>query len=221
MKTSIIGGAAALVGIIGGTVAGGLRVKTEIMEAVADSLEAHAAAEEAAHAAAQVEDDTAGAHAEPPGGEGHDSPEAVDGPGSSSDDHDAPEPVVDPSDQAGSPVDFADRDAGQAEGADVRGGPSAVGGSSRGTDMGLAAMLQADSLDQAAIEEGARKLSKIFGAMNPQDAANVLQRLGDEEIELILQQMTDRVAAPILEVFDPDRAAVLSRMVITPGRPRP
>jgi hypothetical protein len=47
-------------------------------------------------------------------------------------------------------------------------------------------------------EEGARKLSKIFGAMQAQDAAAVLQEMEDREIEQILQHMSDRLAAQIL-----------------------
>lgn len=63
-------------------------------------------------------------------------------------------------------------------------------------------------------EEGARKLSKIFGAMQTQDAAAVLQEMEDEEIEMILKHMSDRLAGQILGVFEPARAAALSRVVL-------
>lgn len=64
------------------------------------------------------------------------------------------------------------------------------------------------------VEEGAQKLSQIFGAMQAQDAANVLQEMEDQEIEMILRHMNDRLAAQILGVFEPSRAASLSRAVL-------
>jgi MgtE intracellular N domain len=62
--------------------------------------------------------------------------------------------------------------------------------------------------------EGAKKLAKIFGAMKPKDAAAVLQQMEDEEVEAILHNMSDRLAAKVLEAFDPARAAELSRVVL-------
>jgi hypothetical protein len=77
--------------------------------------------------------------------------------------------------------------------------------------------------DSAAIwlqqaDEGARKLAKIFGSMEPEDAADVLQELDDQEIEMILHHMSDRVAAQVLEAFEPARAASLSRVVLGSDR---
>lgn len=62
--------------------------------------------------------------------------------------------------------------------------------------------------------EGIRRMARIFGAMKPQEAAAVLQRMSDEEVRGVMLQMGDRPAAAILSVFDPDRAAALSRVVL-------
>ena len=78
----------------------------------------------------------------------------------------------------------------------------------------------AEDLERAAaLEAGAKKMSKVFSAMKAEDAANILEKLSDEEIEAILLQMSERTAAPILEAFDPARAAALSRLVLNSGRP--
>jgi hypothetical protein len=62
--------------------------------------------------------------------------------------------------------------------------------------------------------EGIRRMARIFGAMKPQEAAAVLQRMSDEEVRGVMLQMGDRPAAAILSVFDPERAAALSRVVL-------
>lgn len=67
-------------------------------------------------------------------------------------------------------------------------------------------------------DEGAQKLSKIFGAMEPPDAAAVLQEMANEEIEMILKHMSDRRVAQILGEFEPTRAAALSRGVLGAAR---
>lgn len=81
-------------------------------------------------------------------------------------------------------------------------------------DVLLAAAADSAAERARIAEEGARKLAQIFGAMQAQDAANVLQEMSDVEIEMILKHMNDRLAAQILGVFEPQRAASLSRAVL-------
>jgi hypothetical protein len=66
------------------------------------------------------------------------------------------------------------------------------------------------------INEGPARLAKIFGAMEPKDAAAVLENLSDIEVESILLTMSDRKVAGILGEFAPERAASLSRVVMAP-----
>lgn len=63
--------------------------------------------------------------------------------------------------------------------------------------------------------DGAKKLSKIFGAMKPADAAAVLTQMTDDEIVVILRQMSERQAGPIVSAFPPTRAAELGSALLT------
>ena len=63
-------------------------------------------------------------------------------------------------------------------------------------------------------DSAAIKLSSIFAAMQPADAAAVLQEMTDEEVESIIQHMQARLAGQILGQFEPERAALLSRVVL-------
>ncbi|MFS8637592.1 MAG: hypothetical protein FWJ74_05860 [Gemmatimonadota bacterium] len=65
-----------------------------------------------------------------------------------------------------------------------------------------------------ASEDGSARLGKIFAAMDPRDAARVLEILEDHEVRAILSHMSDRNAAAILGHFEPARAATLSRVVL-------
>lgn len=75
-----------------------------------------------------------------------------------------------------------------------------------------------DSLDMFGFSnEGSRRLAKIFSAMKAQDAAAVLGGLENNAIQAILLQMGDRKAAEILANLDPERAASLSKNVLSSG----
>lgn len=62
--------------------------------------------------------------------------------------------------------------------------------------------------------EGIQRMARIFTAMKPKDAAAVLERMTDLEVRGVMLQMGDRPAAAILSVFDPERAAALSQIVL-------
>ncbi|MDH5590676.1 MAG: hypothetical protein OEZ65_01515 [Gemmatimonadota bacterium] len=63
--------------------------------------------------------------------------------------------------------------------------------------------------------EGTRRLAKIFAAMKPADASDVLAEMSDAEVSAVLLQLSERQAAQILGTFDSDRAAALSRVLLT------
>lgn len=177
MKIVLIAGVAAVaLGVLGGTAVSGLRVKGEVMEAIADSLAALAPLDEHTSDAATSHD-----------------------------------PVVDGAHTLETDTleaDTLEADTLEADTSEVA--PPVV---SVEPTVGPSPALD----DAASIIEGARKVSKIFAQMKPEDAAAVLEYLSDEEIEAILQPMSDRNAAPILEAFPPERAAALSRILLRSG----
>jgi len=77
------------------------------------------------------------------------------------------------------------------------------------------AIPDADSLAQVTLKF--QRLANIFAAMQPEDAAAVLEQLDDAQLEGILLAMQGRNAAPILSEMEPVRAAALSRRVLEGG----
>jgi hypothetical protein len=61
-----------------------------------------------------------------------------------------------------------------------------------------------------------RRLSRIFAAMTPRDAAKVLQQLDDSDIVSIVGSLTEKQAAAVLMAMAPERAAVISRGTLRP-----
>lgn len=61
------------------------------------------------------------------------------------------------------------------------------------------------------------KISRIFGAMQPREAARVLEQMDDADVQTILASLGDRKAAAILANFVPQRAAALTRGAVHPG----
>lgn len=83
------------------------------------------------------------------------------------------------------------------------------------TSLERAGATPAASVPQSLYSDaGSQRLAKIFGAMDPRDAAEVLQGLTDAEVSAILVQMSERKVASILSSFEPQRAASLSRTVL-------
>ncbi len=98
-------------------------------------------------------------------------------------------------------------------------GPTSSGGpevAPTGTEVAAPAGVVADS---AAIQ-GAMQLARMFSSMKAVDAAAVLQELTDAEVDAILRHMQSRLAGQILGEFEPARAALLSRTVLG-GTPTP
>lgn len=58
------------------------------------------------------------------------------------------------------------------------------------------------------------RMSQIFGTMKPQEAARVLEKLEDRQVEVLLMGLSDRKAAAILASFPAERAASLTRSIL-------
>jgi hypothetical protein len=56
------------------------------------------------------------------------------------------------------------------------------------------------------------RLGRIFGAMQPREAARVLEQMDDGDIATILGMLNDRQAAAVLANLPPNRAAGISRI---------
>ncbi len=238
MKLLKIGAAALLVGVGGGAFVSGSQVKEEILAQV----EAEHAAEEAAGSHGEGGGEPAGAASSTPDA-GHgpvessegdgavqmvaavDEGPAIDpahGPTQEEPRNPAPDHAEDPATEvAEGPVESpADGHATEGdstsqnaeEGAPQE--PNPEGGSTATDDTPAEAVVPISRF----AEEGATKLAKIFSAMQAEDAADVLQEMRDDEIEFILQHMSERQAAQILGLFEPARAAALSSVVLgNPG----
>ena len=55
------------------------------------------------------------------------------------------------------------------------------------------------------------RIAKIFGAMQPKEAAKVLEQMSDSDIRVILGKMSDKQTAAILVAFPAARAAAISK----------
>lgn len=193
MKTWMIAAIAVAAGLLLGAAAGGVRASSEIVEAAQDSI-----AQAEADSIAQLEADSIGhAQVDPATGAGEDSTAAAHAVADGSNDHGPAQDEYPVQAVAATDVELP-----------PTGGAPAVDATDAAPDEGE------DERDA-----GARRLAKIFAVMDAGEAAAVLRQLSDEEIEAVLRRMSERNAAPILEAFPPERAAALSRVLLTPGGP--
>jgi flagellar motility protein MotE (MotC chaperone) len=56
-------------------------------------------------------------------------------------------------------------------------------------------------------------LAKLYSAMKPQEAAEVINELDDKTVVQLLSKMKDRQAAALMELIDANRAAKLSKLM--------
>jgi hypothetical protein len=64
-------------------------------------------------------------------------------------------------------------------------------------------------------EASERRLAKVFTAMEPKQAAKVLQHMADADVQIILGYVGPRQAASIMAELPPERVATLSKMSMT------
>jgi len=58
------------------------------------------------------------------------------------------------------------------------------------------------------------KLSRLYGAMKPDEAVAILNQMDDETVLVILNKMEDEQVAKIMALFDTRRAAILSQSML-------
>jgi hypothetical protein len=223
MKTMIFPVAGLLVGLLGGTVYGGLKEKNVILaekaaqEAQAD--EEYGAAEDshAEDTPAGHEEDQGSSHAgdQPPGGGDEESVLAED--------HtDVPDDAVSREDEISPMGELPSREVpGDPTGTTPGEAEATFAGDSAGaalqpdTTTAIASPQESEGTGFLSEESGGpERMAKIFGAMKAPDAAKVLQNLDDLEVRAILSFLSNRKAAEILGNFEPERAAALSRLVL-------
>lgn len=66
----------------------------------------------------------------------------------------------------------------------------------------------------SAAEVSERRLAKVFTAMEPKQAAKVLQHMQDADVQIILGYVGPRQAASIMAELPPERVATLSKMAM-------
>lgn len=196
MKAPVVAAAAVALGLVLGTGVGAVHTRDVLAE------EAEHAAKEAEHAVADSIAAATLASAEGaveassgPEGEGH---EIVPG----EEAHGTPEGAA-MADEHGAPVAPAPAEAD----------PKGAAANAKGAAPVVPAKA-ADDRSGAASPEAAKRLGKIFSAMNPSDAAAVLAQLEDRDVQAILGTLSERQAAALLAVFPRDRAAVLSKAAL-------
>lgn len=72
-----------------------------------------------------------------------------------------------------------------------------------------------------AIPPATAKVAKILALMPAKDAAKVMERLDDDDVQAIIGSVSEKQAAAILRNFPPERAAVISKGVMRAGVSKP
>ncbi|MBX3147641.1 MAG: hypothetical protein KF785_12825 [Gemmatimonadales bacterium] len=105
---------------------------------------------------------------------------------------------------------------------------AAVGDTSIAASV-AALMTRADSAPTATVvssatepvvdSRGAREVAKILITMKPKAAAEIIEKLTDDEVETIVRQLNAKQVATLLGSLPHERAAMLSRRLLTPTAP--
>ena len=66
----------------------------------------------------------------------------------------------------------------------------------------------------SAVQASEQRLAKVFTAMEPKQAAKVLQHMKDADVQIILGYVGPRQAASIMAELPPERVATLSKMAL-------
>ncbi len=83
------------------------------------------------------------------------------------------------------------------------------------TDSAPAAAVPA-AVKPAVDPRGAREVAKILITMKPKAAAEIIAKLTDDEVENIVRQLNAKQVATLLGSLPQERAALLSRRLLTP-----
>lgn len=204
-----------LMGLAGGGYISGSRERDVILERMAQekaAAEDHDQASDS-HSGSGGEDSPDGPPPSSAAGEGQpEARESEEGAPDSQPPGDGAGSHKEPSEEGGASEKGPSPEGGENQGKETSAAPVPSGSPRAPSSAGTGGMDAAVSQDLP--PEGPIRLAKIFGAMEPKDAAAVLQNLNDGEIQAILLNMSDRKVAEILEEFEPERAATLSRVVL-------
>src|SRR5262249_6126902 len=84
--------------------------------------------------------------------------------------------------------------------------------SSKSTTAATKSATPASAATQSGDTASERRLSKVFTAMEPKQAAKVLEHMADGDVLVILGYVGPRQAASIMAELPPERAAKLSKL---------
>lgn len=136
----------------------------------------------------------------------------------------APADSVAHADSTKAPVDTAATHIAEAQPVDSTGASPAVetpkdaAHADSGSNAVAGAAVPNVPLDGADRQVAYKQLARIFSNMKTTDAAKVLAYMSDEEVEGVLRQLGVRPAAGLLAALPKERAAALSRRLLSTGK---
>jgi flagellar motility protein MotE (MotC chaperone) len=89
--------------------------------------------------------------------------------------------------------------------------PKAAGKAATTTQKPAAASPSVATAPDSGVEASERRLAKVFTAMEPKQAAKVLEHMADADVQIILGYVGPRQAASIMAELPPERVATLSK----------
>jgi hypothetical protein len=89
--------------------------------------------------------------------------------------------------------------------------PPKAGKAAVATQKPAAASPPAPATPDSVVEASERRIAKVFTAMEPKQAAKVLEHMADSDVQIILGYVGPRQAASIMAELPPERVAALSK----------
>ena len=89
--------------------------------------------------------------------------------------------------------------------------PKAAGKAASTTQKPAASSPSVPAAPDSVVEASERRLAKVFTAMEPKQAAKVLEHMADADVQIILGYVGPRQAASIMAELPPERVATLSK----------
>jgi flagellar motility protein MotE (MotC chaperone) len=94
--------------------------------------------------------------------------------------------------------------------------PKTAGKAATTTQKSAAASPSVATAPDSGVEASERRLAKVFTAMEPKQAAKVLEHMADADVQIILGYVGPRQAASIMAELPPERVATLSKRSMQP-----
>jgi folylpolyglutamate synthase/dihydropteroate synthase len=216
MKPALIGVAALVLGLAGGTgvtVMKHKKLAAQVVE-IEKELEKHDGkeggkhGEEASHGEAEAHGDSTASHADGTAAHGDSAKASHDAAG----DHAAMPAAA----LTAAPATPPAHDAGDGHGAKPADAVKAELPSAKLAGKGEVRPASASSAmtDAAARTQGFKQLGRIFASMKAEDAAKVMALMTDDEVEGVLRSLSPKEAANMIGQLPKERAAALSRRLL-------